>query len=122
MAAVFKVRIRRSDPGRRSNPTYHTYEVEADDRATVLELLKEIYKSHDGEVSFRWSCGTGKCGACVVRVNGRRTLACRHIAEAPELTIEPVRDHPLIRDLTVALEESTGESRVKEESRQGGEK
>ena len=121
MGRAFKVRIRRTDPGKQNNPRYHTYEVEADERTTVLELLKEIYKRHDGEISFRWSCGTGKCGACAVQVNGRRTLACRHVAERPELTIEPVRDHPLIRDLTVALEERSGGSTAGEKNRQGGE-
>ena len=124
MGRVFKVRIRRSDPGKQSSPRFHTYEVQADDRITVLELLKEIYKKHDGEISFRWSCGTGKCGACAVQVNGRRVLACKYVADAPELTltIEPVRGHPVIRDLTVALEEHTGGSRIEEKSRQGGER
>ena len=122
MSMVFKVRIRRSDPGKPNSPRYHTYEVQADDRTTVLELLEEIYKRHDGEISYRWSCGTGKCGACAVQVNGRRALACRHVAEAPELTIEPVRGHPVIRDLTVALDEYTGESGTEEEFRQGGER
>jgi succinate dehydrogenase/fumarate reductase iron-sulfur protein len=104
MGTVFKVRVRRYDPGKQKQPRYHTYEVEAEEKPTVLELLKKIYKEHDGEISFRWSCGTGKCGACAIQLNGRRTLACQHVAGELELTIEPVRDYSVIRDLTTAID------------------
>jgi len=122
MGTVFKIRIRRYDPGTQKQPRYHTYEIEADDKPTVLELLKEIYRKHDGEISYRWSCGTGKCGACAVQVNGRGTLACQHIVEEKELTIEPVGGFPVIRDLTVALDQPARGSRARGENRQGGDR
>lgn len=111
MREIFKVRILRYDPATNERPRYQTHEVEADEKPTVLELLKEIYRKHDGEISFRWSCGTGKCGACSIQVNCRRTLACQHVSGDQELTIEPVRDYPVIRDLTTALDQNT---RIKE--------
>ena len=40
------------------------------------------------------------CGTCAVRMNGREVLACWEAVE-PEMTIEPLRNLPLIRDLVV---------------------
>jgi succinate dehydrogenase/fumarate reductase iron-sulfur protein len=122
MGTVFKVRILRFDPKRQDRPFYRSYEVQADEKPTVLELLKEIYRKHDGGISFRWSCGTGKCGACAIQLNGRRTLACQHVAVEQELTIEPVKDCSVIRDLTTALDQTTRRSRVHGEPRQGGDR
>jgi succinate dehydrogenase/fumarate reductase iron-sulfur protein len=122
MGTVFRIRVRRYDPGTQKQPRYRSYDVEAEQRPTVLELLKEIYRRHDGGLSFRWSCGTGKCGACAVQVNGRRTLACQEIAGEKELTIEPARGFLVIRDLTVALDKTVGASRADGDNGRGGER
>jgi succinate dehydrogenase/fumarate reductase iron-sulfur protein len=106
MGRIYRVRIHRCDPAGPDQSFYRTYEVEAPEKVTVLELLEEIYRKHDGEISFRRSCGTGKCGACVVEVNGRRALACQKPAGERELTVEPVGDCSVIRDLTTAVEQT----------------
>lgn len=120
MNRVYQVRIRRYDPTTQKGPRYQSYTIEGEERKTLLEMLKEVYSKYDGEISFRWSCGMGKCGICAVQANGRRTLACQHVVEEREVTIEPVRDRPVIRDLTTALEQKPadperGEKRGREE-------
>ena len=40
------------------------------------------------------------CGTCAVRMNGREVLACWEAVE-PAMTIEPLRNLPIIRDLVV---------------------
>jgi succinate dehydrogenase/fumarate reductase iron-sulfur protein len=40
------------------------------------------------------------CGTCAVRMNGREVLACWEAVE-PDMTIEPLRNLPIIRDLVV---------------------
>jgi succinate dehydrogenase/fumarate reductase iron-sulfur protein len=40
------------------------------------------------------------CGTCAVRMNGREVLACWEAVE-PEMTIEPLRNLPVVRDLVV---------------------
>jgi succinate dehydrogenase/fumarate reductase iron-sulfur protein len=40
------------------------------------------------------------CGTCAMRVNGREILACWAAAE-PDMTIEPLRNLPVIRDLAI---------------------
>ena len=113
MSRTFELRILRFDPGRPQKPRYRSYAVQAEQRSTVLQLLEKVRSEHDGELSFRCSCGTGKCGCCAVRVNGRRVLACLHMAHGPTLTVEPVSGFTVIKDLMVALDEtnSKGEAR-----------
>ncbi len=52
------------------------------------------------DLAYRWFCGSKMCGTCAVRMNGREVLACWEAVE-PEMTIEPLRNLPVIRDLVV---------------------
>ncbi len=97
----FTVRLFRFDPTADVEPEYRQFSLQQGPRITVLELLKEIYRNHDPELSFRWSCGLGKCGACAVRVNGLPVLACQTIVDNEDLTIEPIAGLPVIKDLIV---------------------
>ena len=52
------------------------------------------------DLAYRWFCGSKMCGTCAVRMNGREVLACWEAVE-PDMTIEPLRNLPVIRDLVV---------------------
>jgi fumarate reductase (CoM/CoB) subunit B len=97
----FTVRVYRFDPAVDAEGEYKRFRLDRGPRITVLELLKEIYRNHDPDLSFRWSCGLGKCGACAVRVNGRPVLACQTIVDNEDLTIEPLAGLPVVKDLIV---------------------
>ncbi|MGF6545791.1 (2Fe-2S)-binding protein [Paraburkholderia youngii] len=47
-------------------------EVNADRRATLLDVLRE----HLGLTGCKKGCDHGQCGACTVHVNGQRVLGC----------------------------------------------
>ncbi|HKX39031.1 MAG TPA: 2Fe-2S iron-sulfur cluster-binding protein, partial [Burkholderiales bacterium] len=66
----------------------------------VLDVLIYISEELDSDLSYRWYCGSKMCGSCAMRVNGREILACWAAAEA-HMTIEPLRNLPVLRDLTV---------------------
>jgi succinate dehydrogenase/fumarate reductase iron-sulfur protein len=66
----------------------------------VLDVLIYISEELESDLSYRWYCGSKMCGTCAMRVNGREILACWAAAE-PEMTIEPLRNLPVIRDLAV---------------------
>ena len=66
----------------------------------VLDALNAIALNDASDLAFRWFCGSKMCGTCAVRMNGREVLACWAAAE-PEMTIEPLRNLPVIRDLVV---------------------
>ena len=68
-------------PGAQERLEYRTYEVEVDGEATVLDILKIIYREKGAPVAFQSYCRQGLCGGCVVEVNGRRVLSCTALAQ-----------------------------------------
>jgi fumarate reductase iron-sulfur subunit len=77
-----------------------TYDIASLRVTTLLSALYEIKAKLDPELTFDAGCRSGVCGRCTVRVNDRETLACSHkIADGDR--IEPLRYHPILRDLKV---------------------
>ncbi|MGE0565878.1 MAG: succinate dehydrogenase/fumarate reductase iron-sulfur subunit [Pseudolabrys sp.] len=66
----------------------------------VLDALTWVADNAAGDLAFRWFCGSKMCGTCAVRMNGREVLACWEAVE-PVMTVEPLRNLPVIRDLVV---------------------
>src|SRR5438270_9013557 len=66
----------------------------------VLDAINWIAENAASDLAYRWFCGSKMCGTCAVRVNGREVLACWEAVE-PDMTIEPLRNVPVIRDLVV---------------------
>ena len=66
----------------------------------VLDALNWIAENDATDLAYRWFCGSKMCGTCAVRMNGREVLACWEAVE-PEMTIEPLRNLPVVRDLVV---------------------
>lgn len=94
------VRIYRYDPTKNEAPRYDTFRVPYSKLMRVLDVLNYISEDLEEDFAYRWFCGVKKCGTCAVRVNGREVLACWEAAE-PEMTIEPLRHAPVVRDLVV---------------------
>ncbi|MBZ8134283.1 succinate dehydrogenase/fumarate reductase iron-sulfur subunit [Afifella sp. IM 167] len=93
------VRIwRGKDDGR-----FETYEVPARDNQTVLDVVTEVQRRHEPALAYRFACRVGVCGSCAMTVNGVPRWTCRthvaKVAEAGEITIEPLRNMPRIKDL-----------------------
>jgi succinate dehydrogenase/fumarate reductase iron-sulfur protein len=92
------VRIMRSAdgcPGEHAN-----YQVPYRKWMRVLDALVFISENFATDLAFRWFCGSKMCGTCAVRMNGREVLACWEAVE-PTMTIEPLRNLPVVRDLVV---------------------
>lgn len=105
-AVAYKIRLRRSASGGIARGfTRHTVELEP--RMTVLDALFQIQHTLDRSLVFRCACRVGMCGTCAVSVNGIPRLACRtrpSQLDADELTIEPLPNLPVIKDLAVSLD------------------
>lgn len=81
-------------------PRFDTFKVPYQKWMRVLDVLIYISEELESDLSYRWYCGSKMCGTCAMRVNGREILACWQAAE-PEMTIEPLRNLPVMRDLAV---------------------
>lgn len=95
---VLTVRILRSDLANSAAPHIAEYRVPYQKRMRVLDALNYIAGHEAPDLAYRWFCGSKMCGTCAVRLNGREVLACWEAA-LPNMTIEPLRNLPVIRDL-----------------------
>jgi fumarate reductase (CoM/CoB) subunit B len=105
MADVVNVKVFRYNPDVDKAPHFETYEVPYVDGMVVLDVLHSIYEKHDGSFAYRWACRAGQCGSCAVIINGKPRVACRTIVErAKLLTVAPLLQFPVIKDLVVDLD------------------
>ncbi|MFP4067186.1 MAG: succinate dehydrogenase/fumarate reductase iron-sulfur subunit [Spirochaetaceae bacterium] len=99
--------IRRYNPETDTEPYVEDYSLQAEPTDRVLDALIEIWRNHDGTLTFRKSCAHGVCGSDAMRINGVERLACKtlikDVVENGETTIriEPLEHLPVQRDLMV---------------------
>jgi succinate dehydrogenase / fumarate reductase iron-sulfur subunit len=120
------LRIRRYDPQSGQAAYWAEHTVELPETQSVLDAILKVKDETDGSIGIRCSCQQAICGSCGVRMNGKPGLACNtHLAEAaqrahgvgwnpPEgedgkgnnvITVEPMGNMPVIRDLIVDMDE-----------------
>lgn len=97
--------------------TVQTYSLDVDPSRTILDCLNQIKWEQDGTLAFRKNCRNTICGSCGMRINGRSALACKEnvgselarleqIGQngAAEITIAPLGNMPVIKDLVVDMQ------------------
>ena len=89
---------------------YQEFEVPRHASQTVLDAVTHIQRMLDPTLAYRFACRVGMCGSCAMTVNGVARWTCRtHIDKAindkNEITIEPLRNLPVIRDLVTDMSE-----------------
>jgi succinate dehydrogenase / fumarate reductase, iron-sulfur subunit len=121
--AEYTLRIRRYDPQSGGAPRWDTHTVDLSPVQSVLDAILKIKDDTDGSIGIRCSCQQAICGSCGVRMNGKPGLACNtHLQEAaqrghgtgwnppdegqdsPVITVEPMGNMPVIRDLIVDMD------------------
>lgn len=96
-------KILRSKQDEKDTSHYESYRLPTEESLTVLVILQTIQKEIDPTLAFRNSlCNRGVCGSCFLKVNGKTVRGCKTlVSPGEEVTIEPVPNYPLIRDLVV---------------------
>jgi succinate dehydrogenase/fumarate reductase iron-sulfur protein len=94
---IIDVTVRRFDE---AGARLQSFKVPYRKHMRVLDALNWIAENEATDLAFRWICGSKMCGSCALRMNGREVLACWEAVE-PVMTIEPLRNLPVIRDLVV---------------------
>jgi succinate dehydrogenase / fumarate reductase iron-sulfur subunit len=112
--AEYTLRLRRYDPQSGQPPYWQDFDVELEPHRSVLEAILAVKADTDGSVGIRCSCRAAICGSCGVRINGRPGLACHtHLeraagsgvgADGRTITVEPMGNMPIIRDLIVDMD------------------
>lgn len=103
-----KIRIKRQDPGKGSEPRWDEFTVPFEGAFTVLEALFYIQEHLDGSLSFRYCCRASVCGSCACYINGAYRLACQtnvnHLKPGV-VTVEPLPHLTVYKDLVVDLDD-----------------
>lgn len=102
MPKKLTVNIQRYDPETEKVST-DTHELTVEKDMTVLDVLKHLNETLQVSLSYRSSCGMGICGSCGAVVNGKPVLMCSTFCRdlPDEITIEPLRNFPVVKDLVV---------------------
>jgi succinate dehydrogenase / fumarate reductase iron-sulfur subunit len=106
-AQTMTFRISRLDPAQDETPYHQEYILDVPEGMTVLEALLRLQAEQDGSLAFRYACRGAVCGSCAMVINGQVNLACRtqvHGMGTDTVTVEPLPNLPLIKDLVVDME------------------
>lgn len=85
------------------------YQVPQQLSQTILDVVTWIQREQDPQLAYRFSCRVGMCGSCAMMVNGIPRWTCRthvqKVVQNNQLTIEPLRNLPVIKDLVCDMSE-----------------
>jgi len=104
------IQIKRFNEDRDPQQWISTHDVEVEPTDRVLDALLTIARTDDPTLAFRKSCAHGVCGSDAMRINERECLACKTLirdvcaSDNTVITVEPLRNLPLVRDLVVDQE------------------
>jgi succinate dehydrogenase / fumarate reductase, iron-sulfur subunit len=120
----YTLKIRRFDPQSGEAAYWDEHVVDLPEKQSVLDAILQVRDEKDGSLGIRCSCQQAICGSCGVRMNGKPGLACNtHLDEAanrghgtgwnppdegqqnPIITVEPMGNMPVIRDLIVDMDQ-----------------
>ncbi|MFN3871307.1 MAG: succinate dehydrogenase/fumarate reductase iron-sulfur subunit, partial [Aquificaceae bacterium] len=108
---VLRLKIRREKE--KGKAYYESFQVPYEEGMTLLSALQKIKEEIDPSLTFRHFCRAGICGTCALMVNGFPKLACKeqvlpYVLFGEELTIEPLKNFEVLRDLAVDNERIVG--------------
>ena len=91
----------------KADGAFQMFEVPRHPSQTVLDVVTYIQRALDPTLAYRFACRVGMCGSCAMTVNGVPRWTCRthidKVAEKDRITIGPLRNLPVIRDLVTDM-------------------
>ena len=102
MGAVAKLRIRRGGPY--EGERWDRFEVPFEPGQSVLDGLRWLRLNRDASIAVRYSCiNANACKECMIQVDGETVYACTARLEPREMTLAPLPNKRLIRDLVTEI-------------------
>jgi len=97
-----RLRIRRGTPA--SAGHFERHEVPFEPGQTVLDALRWIRVHRDPSLAIRFSCmNANGCKECMISVDGETVYACTTRLTENEMTLEPLPNKALIKDLVTEI-------------------
>ena len=96
------LKIRRGGP---DDPVrYDTFTVPYEKGMSILDALMWIRRNRDSSLAVRYSCiNANACKECVALVNDEVAYLCMARLRDEEMTLDPIRTRPQIRDLVTDI-------------------
>ena len=83
---------------------FKSYDVPYEPGQSVLDGLRWIRAHMDPTLAFRYSCiNANACKECMVEVDGETIYACTTRLEPRTMTVEPLGNKKLVRDLVTEI-------------------
>jgi len=92
---------------RGSDPTggrFETYDVPFEPGQSVLDGLRWVRAHRDPSLAFRFSCiNANACKECMMEIDGATRYACTERLAARQITVKPLSNKQLVRDLVTEI-------------------
>jgi succinate dehydrogenase/fumarate reductase-like Fe-S protein len=90
------------------------YDVPFEPGQSVLDGLRWIRVHHDPSLAIRFSCiNANACKECMMELDGKTVYACTARLEPREMTLAPLPNKRLVRDLVTEIAPPAERFRVK---------
>ena len=98
MTRTAVLRVQRGAPG--ETIRFDDFEIPFEEGMSVLDALRWIRTHRDSGLAIRYSCiNANACKTCMALVNGEVEYTCIAKLTPGVVTVEPLPNRPLIRDL-----------------------
>jgi succinate dehydrogenase/fumarate reductase-like Fe-S protein len=102
MSAVAKLKIWRG--AARNAGRWDTHDVPFEPGQSVLDGLRWLRINCDPSLAMRFSCiNANACKECMIQVDGETVYACTARLEPREMTLTPLPNKKLVRDLVTEI-------------------
>jgi succinate dehydrogenase/fumarate reductase-like Fe-S protein len=88
----------------RAQGRWERYEIPFERGQSVLDGLRWIRANRDPTLAIRFSCiNANACKECMMELDGETVYACTARLEAREMTLSPLSNKKLVRDLVTEI-------------------
>jgi succinate dehydrogenase/fumarate reductase-like Fe-S protein len=102
MSDIAHLRIWRGDDPRTGH--WETHDVPFEPGQSVLDALRWIRANRDPSLAIRFSCiNANACKECMMELDGKTVYACTARLEPREMTLAPLSNKRLVRDLVTEI-------------------
>ncbi len=102
MKQIAKLRIWRGEA--RESGRFEDHEVPFEPGQSVLDGLRWLRINKDPTLAIRYSCiNANACKECMIQLDGETVYACTARLEAREMTLRPLPNKKLVRDLVTEI-------------------